>query len=138
MKAFAPNILRLSALALALAVSACANFQAPDAKSLAKLPVVSYPNTPTTDGFVYKIPAGQAVAMQVNIRGTALASTAQQVMTVTLPKDVYVHKRWVSEDGQNWQPAQEVFNIQLQLSLPSDESPKPGEILLTVDRRNKS
>jgi hypothetical protein len=122
-------------LALSLSLGACSSLSAPSAETMSKLPIVSYPNTPPSSDFIYKIPAGVPVTIQTVVRGNALASPAQQSLAVSLPRDVFVHKRWISEDGKTWQPAQDVFDIRLQLSLPSDEFPRPGEILLTVDRK---
>lgn len=123
--------------ALALAVlSGCASMFPPSADSLASLPVVTFPAAAPAGDFILKLPAGQPIPSHVVIEGTALASGADQTLTVTLPHDLYVHKRWISEDGKNWKPYGDVLKIELALSLPSDEHPKPGEMRLRIDRRD--
>lgn len=125
----------LAILPLIASLTACAGLSAPSPERLAALPVVTYPDAPPAGDFVYKLPAGKAIASRVAIQGSALASQAEQTLHVTLPRDLYVHRRWVSEDGKTWQPVADVFDIRLTLSLPSDEHPKPGELQLTVDRK---
>lgn len=129
--------LRPLAVGLALlSLGGCASLFPPSAASLAKLPVVSFPNTPGPGDFVYKLPAGQPITARVAIEGSALASGAEQTLAVTLPRDLYIHQRWVSEDGTNWQRLGDLLAIHLALSLPSDEHPKPGEILLRIERKD--
>lgn len=117
-----------------LSLSACASLSPPSA-TLASLPVVTFPETPPAGDFVFRLPAGQPIPSRLAIQGTALATGAEQTLSVTLPRDLYVHKRWVSEDGKNWQPVGDVLAIDLSLTLPSDEHPKPGEMILRIDRK---
>lgn len=111
----------------------------PTADKIASLPVVEVGHKPpqgTADGeFIFKIPGGKPIPTQVSIDGTALSSGAQQVLNTTVPRDLYVYKTWVSEDGRNWKRANEVFEVKGKMMLPSPESPLGGEIQLTVDRK---
>lgn len=118
-----------------LSLSACASLSPPSAATLASLPVVTFPETPPAGDFVFRLPAGKPIPSRLAIQGTALATGAEQTLSVTLPRDLYVHKRWVSEDGKNWQPVGDVLAIDLSLTLPSDEHPEPGEIILRIDRK---
>lgn len=122
-------------LALALALTGCAGLVPPSADRLAALPVVTYPEAPPAGDFVYRLPAGKPIPSRVAIVGTALASGAEQTLSVTLPRDLYIHKRWLSEDGRTWRHLGDVYAIDLRLSLPSDEHPRPGEMVLTIDRK---
>lgn len=129
--------LRLPALTLALvALSGCASLSAPSADVLARLPVVTFPDTPPAGDFVFRLPAGKPIPAHVAVAGSALASGAEQTLTVTLPRDLYVHRRWISEDRQTWKPWDEVLSVDVFLALPSDEHPKPGEMRLTIDRKS--
>ena len=92
-------------------------------------------HTPPAGDFVFKLPAGKPIPARIAIEGTALATAAEQTLNATLPRDLYIHKRWVSEDGKTWKPATEVFTVNLMLSLPSDEHPKPGETVPRVNRK---
>ena len=125
---------RLAAMAALALVSGCANLSPPSADRIANLPLVTFPEPPTTEEFVLKLPAGQPIPTKVSITGTALASTAQQTLEVTLPQDLYVYRDWVSRDGQTWRPSRSELAFQLSLKLPSHEWPRAGELVLTVDR----
>lgn len=130
--------MRFRLLAAGCALSAlvgCASLP-PSATTLASLPVVTFPETPPAGDFVFRLPAGKPIPSRLAIQGTALASGAEQTLSVTLPRDLYVHKRWVSEDGKHWRPVDEALAIGLTLSLPSDEHPGPGEIILRIDRKD--
>lgn len=118
-----------------VSLCACANLSAPSPDAIARLPVVTFPETPPAGDFVFRIPAGKPIPTHVAVAGSALASGAEKTLEVTLPHDIYVHKRWISDDGRQWRPLDEVLAINLSLSLPSDEHPKPGELRLTIDRK---
>jgi hypothetical protein len=126
---------RIAALGLAVVtLSGCATMAPPSAEKLANLPVVEFPAAPPEGEFILRLPAGKPIPTRVLIDGTALASSADQTLSVTLPGDLYVHRRWVSADGKTWKPLKEMLDIRVALSLPSDEHPKPGELRLSVDR----
>ena len=71
----------------------------------------------------------------MTIEGTGLKSGAQSTLSVTLPQDLYVHHSWVSNDRETWRHGADVYAVRLNVTLPTDESPKPGEITLTFDRK---
>lgn len=130
--------MRRSPIAAALTLAAltgCASLFPPSPDALARLPVVTFPQAPPAGDFVFKLPAGKSIPTRVAIEGSALATGAEQNLSVTLPRDLYIHKRWVSEDGKTWRPVNDALAIQMSLSLPSDEHPEPGEIVLRVDRK---
>jgi len=126
--------MRRSLCLLALVISGCASLSAPPAEMLAQLPVVEFPAPPPAGDFVYKLPAGKPIPTRMAIEGDLLSSPVEQVLTTTLKQDLYIHKRWVSEDGTHWRRASEVVTVNLALALPSDEHPKPGEVVLSVNR----
>lgn len=124
-------------LTFALAtLTGCASLFPPSPDTLARLPVVTFPQAPPAGDFVFRLPAGKPIPTRIAIEGTALASGAEQNLSVTLPHDLYIHKRWVSEDGKNWKRLGDALAIQMSVSLPSDEHPKPGEIVLRIDRKD--
>ena len=121
---------------LATLLTGCVTMFPPSVEQTAALPVVAYPESPKQTGdFIYKLPAGKPISTNVAIRGTALATEARQDLIVTLPRDIYIHKVWISEDLKEWKRWSEVLAIDLSVKLPSDEHPKPGEITLQVDRK---
>lgn len=130
--------IRTFAATLALAaLTGCASLFPPSATTLASLPVVTFPEAPPAGDFIFKLPAGKQIPTRVAIQGSALAAGADQTLDVILARDIYVHKRWVSEDGKSWKPLGEALAFDLTLSLPSDEYPKAGEMILNIDRKGE-
>lgn len=122
-----------SALAV-LALAGCASMVPPSSEKLSSLPVVEFPAKPPSGEFIFKLPKGQPIPTHVIIEGTALASGDEKTLTATLPTDLYIYGKWISEDGRNWKPAKDVIDIRVALSLPSDVHPQPGEIRVTVNK----
>jgi hypothetical protein len=118
-----------------LTLSGCTSLFAPSADSLSRLPVVTFPEAPPAGDFVFRLPAGKPITGLVVVAGTALATGAEQTLTVTLAQDLYIHKRWISEDGKTWKPGSDALAIHFSLLLPSDEFPKSPEMRLTIDRK---
>jgi hypothetical protein len=123
----------VSAFAL-LSLGGCAS--APSAEKLAALPVVTYPDKPTAGGdYIYKLPAGKPIELRMLADGSALDGKVDQPLSTRLGRDLYLHKRWASEDGRHWVDARELIDIHLTLRLPSYETPGPGEMHLNVERK---
>jgi len=123
----------LGAFAL-FVLAGCAGLP-PSAEKLAALPVVTYPDKPGTGDFIYKLPAGKPIALNVLVDGSALVNAANQTLTASLKHDLYLHKHWASEDGQHWVPSHDLVDGNLNMTIPSYESPQPGEIHLTFNRK---
>ena len=116
-------------------LSGCAGLPPPSAEKLAPLPVVTYPDKPPTGDFVYKLPAGRPIDLRILADGTALATGADQKVSASLAHDIYLHKKWASEDGRTWLDADKLIGVKLTIALPSYETPGPGEMHLTVNRK---
>lgn len=121
-------------LPLAL-LGGCAAWTPPSAERLAALPVVSYPDKPAGGEYLYKISADKPVELRVRADGSALMAPVEQTVSARLKRDVYLYKQWASEDGRRWVQADRLLGVDLRVSLPSHETPGPGEIRLTVDHR---
>jgi hypothetical protein len=132
------NPVKLAGLATVLLLSGCASLSRPSAEQLAALPTVEFPNPPPAGDFVLKLPGGKPIATQVVIEGSALASGASHTLNATLPRDLYVYRDWVSEDGKSWKPAADLLRVEVAVTLPSHEHPKPGEIRVRVERKDAS
>jgi len=117
-----------------LALSGCATMSPPSQDKLATLPIVEFPAAPPAGEFILKLPKGKPIPTRVVIEGSALASGADQTLDATLPGDLYLYGRWISEDGKTWKPAKDVIDVRVAVSLPSDAHPKPGEIRVTVNK----
>lgn len=123
----------VSALTL-LGLGGCAS--APTAETLATLPVVTYPDKPAAgNDFIYRLPAGKPIELHMRADGSALDGQVDQTLNARLGRDLYLHKRWASEDGRHWVDARELIGVHLMLRLPSYESPGPGEMHLSVERK---
>jgi hypothetical protein len=123
-------------LVSALALGGCASPFPPSADALAKLPVVTYPDKPAGKGdYVYKLPAGQRIDVRLLADGSALSMGADQTISARLGRDLYLHKQWASEDGRHWVDAKELVGVNLSLRLPGYETPGPGELHLSVNRK---
>jgi hypothetical protein len=128
---------RLALLGLTvLSLSGCATMTQPAPEKLASLPVVEFPAAPATDEYILKIPAGKPIPTRVVIEGSALTRGADQSLDVTLPRDLYLYRQWVSDDGKSWRAGQDEMEIRVTVLLPSHERPEPGEIRVKVDRKN--
>lgn len=123
-------------LVSAFALGGCASLFPPSAEALAKLPVVTYPDKPAGSGdYVYKLPAGQRLDVRLLADGNALTVGADQTISARLGRDLYLHKRWASEDGRRWVDAQELIGVNLTVRLPGYDTPGPGELHLSVNRK---
>jgi len=123
-------------LVSALALGGCASPFPPSADVLAKLPVVTYPDRPTgKSDYIYKLPAGQRIDVRLLVDGSALTMGADQAISARLGRDLYLHKQWASEDGRHWVDAKELVGVNLSLRLPGYETPGPGELHLSVNRK---
>ncbi|MBI4984302.1 MAG: hypothetical protein HZC24_02860 [Rhodocyclales bacterium] len=121
----------------ALSLAGCATMFPPSAEKMSSLPVVEFPATPPAGEFIFKLAKDKPVPARIVIEGTALASGAEQTLNATLPGDLYIYRNWISEDGKTWKPANEVIDVRIAISLPSDAHPKPGEIRVTVDKAKR-
>lgn len=125
---------RFLLLPLAL-LGGCAAWAPPSAERLAAMPMVTYPEKPASGEYLYKISADKPVELRVQAQGSALTAPVEQTVSARLKRDIYLYKQWASEDGRRWVQADRLLGVDLQVSLPSYETPGPGEIRLTVDQR---
>lgn len=120
-----------------LILGGCASLGKPSDEKFAAMPIVELGGTPPSEDFIFKIPAGRPIPVKVTLDGNALETRVEQTINAAVPKDIYLYKRWVSDDGRQWRPAEEVFEVSAKILLPSDQSPKGGDIHLTVERKDK-
>jgi hypothetical protein len=127
----------IAALAVSCAITGCASLAAPSEEKLSSLPLVTYPEAPPQGDFVYRLPAGKPIEMRVIVEGNALTERADYTLNTWLRRDIYLHKKWASEDGRHWVDARSLVGANLSVSLPSYETPQPGEMKLTVNWKGK-
>ena len=120
-------------LILLYGLAGCA-LQPPTAESLTAVPVVEFGDkTPNNGEFVLHFPAGKTIPIVTSISGSALTESAESTAKVSLMKDIYAYKEWVSFDGRNWQKGDSVLNILADIKIPSVQHPEPGLVKLQVD-----
>lgn len=117
-------------------LSACSGLcYPPSAEKLAALPIVTYPDKPGSADFIYKLPANKPIDLHFLADGSALANSVSQTLSANLKQDLYLHESWASEDGKHWVKVHELISAKFTMALPSYETPSPGEMHLTVDRK---
>jgi hypothetical protein len=107
----------------------------PTAETLGKVPTVEFGQTaPATGDFILHFPAGKPIPITASVSGSALAQADQKTLTVTLKKDIYTYKEWVSFDRNTWQKSGDVLGFNLNIQVPSPEHPNPpGLMEMRVD-----
>lgn len=121
------------ALTLSLGLGACASLTGPSAVDIARLPVVDYGQTPPSDEFVLRYPAGADLPVIARIDGTLLEKAQRATLNIRIKRDVYVYRDLASFDGKSWQAGQELIGGRLWMTLPGEKEQKrdavsPGEI----------
>lgn len=116
-------------------LTACAGLAPPAADKLAAMPMVTYPDKPPAGDFIYKLPAGQPIDLNIRADGSLLAANLEQKISASLKHDLYLHKDWASEDAQQWQRADRLVGVNLRVTLPSYQNPGPGEMHMTLERK---
>lgn len=112
----------------------CASLQKPTTESLAAIPVVEFgENAPANGNFILYFPAGKPIPVLATIKGSAFSQEAENTLNVTLKKDIYAYKQWVSFDRKIWQRGDDALDFNVEIKIPSPEHPKPGLMKLKVD-----
>ncbi len=128
------NILVPLAMALLAGLGGCASLQKPTTESLDAIPVVRFGETvPAKGDFILHFPAGKPIPVVTIIKGSAISKEAESTLNITLKKDIYAYKRWVSFDRKTWQRDDEALGFNVEIKIPGPEHPKPGLIRLQVD-----
>ena len=126
--------LRLPSIAL-LFVAACVSLP-PSPESMSRLPVVEFGQTVPADGeYVLFFPAGKAIPLDVAVKGNIFAKDADQRVNVTLRKDIYVYKEWISYDRVTWRNGRDAIKSSAQMRIPGYKHPEPGLIKIQMDER---
>ena len=121
-------------LAALFTLGGCATMLAPSRESLGSLPVVKFGDAvPADKEFILYFPAGKPIPTHVSIKGTLFAQEADQTLNVTLRKDVYTYKHWISFDRTNWLKGDDAIASNLEIKIPSYDHPQPGIIKIQMD-----
>jgi hypothetical protein len=121
-----PRLLTLGITAAAMAalsLSGCAGLVLPSADTMAKLPVVRFgEQAPAHQEYVLLLPANTPLPIDASVEGSLLAQGAKTQMTVTLKKNLYIYKRWVSFDDKAWTPGQDVVDGKFRITIPGEKT----------------
>ncbi len=125
-----PRILLSSCAALLVAsLTGCASLGAPDAASLAQVPVVRFGETAPTGDFILYYPAGVDLPVEARIHGSLLTQEARETLKVQVKQDVYTYKQWASLDGKTWLRGDKVIGGQYEIRVPGEQNGhNPGSL----------
>lgn len=131
------KMLRLLSIALSLVAAGCASPQAPSTELLSGLPVVEFGQAvPADKEYILLFRAGKPIPLDVAVKGSLFAKDAEQRLEVTVRKDLYVYKDWVSYDRVTWRNGREAIKTDAQMRIPSYKHPEPGLIRIQMDERS--
>lgn len=123
MKPRLQSITIAAAALAALSLSGCAGLVLPGADTMAKLPVVRFgEQAPADKEYVLLLPANTPLPINTSVEGNLLAQGAKTQMTVTLKKNLYIYKRWVSFDDKTWTPGQDVIDGKYTITIPGEKT----------------
>lgn len=124
-----------SIIAASTALTACAGLP-PSASDIAKAPQIQF-GQPLPEGkdYVLHFPAGTPLPVSTVVDGSLFEHDGHATFNVTLKRDVYVYRQFASFDGQNWQPARNLIETQLELQIPQKDGSNAGMLHLKMDQK---
>jgi hypothetical protein len=126
-------------LATVAGLAGCAGLGSLKSEEVRDLPLVKFGDVvPPNQDFVLYFPAGQPIPTVVRIQGNLFDRAAEETVSVTLRKDIYAYKEWVSFDRQHWSKGNEALELIVNIQAPSYRHPWPGLIKLEFNQKPKS
>ena len=122
--------------AAALLAAGCASMQQPSGEELSRLPVVRFGDpVPAAGEYILFFPADKPIPTNVAIKGNIFSREAEQRLEVTLHRDIYVYKDWISHDRVNWRNGRQAIKSDFQIVIPGYRHPQPGLIKIQMDEQ---
>ena len=119
---------------LLLVASGCASMQQPSAETLSRVPVVQFGEAvPAGGDYILFFPANKPIPTNVAIKGSIFAREAEQRLDVTLRRDIYVYRNWISYDRVTWRDGQQAIKTDVQVVIPGYRHPEPGLMKIQMD-----
>jgi hypothetical protein len=113
-------------LATVAGLAGCAGFGNLKSEEVRDLPLVKFGDVvPQNRDFILYFPAGQPIPTVVQVQGNLFERSAEETVSVTLRKDIYVYKEWISFDRKHWY-GDEAFGLNLNIQVPGYRHPGPG------------
>jgi len=105
----------------------------PRPSDLEGMPVVLFgERAPEGKDYIVHFRAGEPINTRVNIHGKLFAQEASTVLRVTLKRDIYVYKDWISYDRQKWVDSDSALGLKMNVKIPGPEHPESGLIDLEM------
>jgi len=121
----------IGVLLFSVLLTACASV--PRSSDLEGIPVVPFgERVPDGKEYILFFRAGEPINTRVNIHGNIFAQEASTVLRVTLKKDIYVYKDWISYDRLKWVDGDSALGLKLIVKIPGPEHPESGLIDLQM------
>lgn len=127
--------MKATALALTCVATLTACMHTPPVERISTLPVIDY-GRPLKQGgdFVLRYPANKSLPVQARVEGNLLNEPVESTLQVSLKRDVYVYKEWVSFDGRNWSWGPNALDQEFKLEVPGqNSSTSPGVMSAKFD-----
>ena len=124
----------LTVLLAATVLTACST--TPTHEQMGKLPIVTYGDpVPEHQEFILHFPARKSITTEVSIGGSLLHDSAAERLSVSLKKDIYAYKQWVSYDMKTWHKGNETLGVNFAIRVPGPLWPRPGKITVRVEEK---
>jgi len=115
-------------------IGGCTSMGKPSLEIFDTVPEVQFgDNVPEGGEFILHFPAGKPIPVVARIKGSAFSEEAENTLHVTLKKDIYAYKHWVSFDRKIWHRSDQAMGFNVEVRIPSPEHPKPGLMKIQVD-----
>jgi hypothetical protein len=126
-------------LATVAGLAGCAGFGNLKSEEVRDLPLVKFGDVvPQNRDFILYFPAGQPIPTVVQVQGNLFERSAEETVSVTLRKDIYVYKEWISFDRKHWAKGNEALGLNLNIQVPGYRHPGPGSIKLEFNEKPKT
>ena len=131
------RMLRIFVACLPLLTGGCASMQQPSGEALSKLPVVQFGEpVPAGNDYILFFPADKPIPTNVAIKGSIFAKEAEQRLNVTLRRDIYAYRNWISYDRVTWLNGREAIKTDVQIQIPGYAHPEPGLMKIQMDEQH--
>ena len=117
-------------------LAACAGLNGPNTRELAQAQrfEVGQP-LPEGDNFILHFPAGTPLPVATKVSGNLFEQEAQSMAHVTLKRDIYTFRQFVSWDGKKWQRSDNLIGINLELQIPPKDGGNAGLLHVKLNQK---
>lgn len=103
----------------------------PSESEMKAMPVVKMgSSSPLPDKYVLYLPKGQSFPVEISLKGYLLKSPVKQKVMISLDRDVYLYKYWMSYDGKSWKSFRQYAGMALSAGMDNHK----GTFALTITK----